>query len=586
LDEMRRQIREVEPPKPSTRLRTLEIDAVTTTAAHRATAALKLQHLIRGDLDWIVMRCLEKDRSRRYDTASALAQDVERHLRHEPIDARSPHPGYLLRKVIRRHRRLFAVTAVAFTGLLLAAIASTMLAIRATHAEQKSEQALRVFRKMLEEIGPTVSLHAKSGLDRDGVKWRAILDRVATQLPNELHDQPDLAAEVYHVFGKIYLASGQRPQAEAMLRSSLKLQRQYPPANPLELAQTNYDLGLALVMQGRSTEASGLLRDALALRRTALGPEHPEVVRTLEDLGFCLWVIGEHLQAEPLLREAVAIRRKCGTIDQLDNPNLTPLWSLSICLSFLGRFDEAEPLARQNLTLVQRLCEPRHPFVRSAYELLGDCLARQGDFAAALPQWRKALEIDRATLPAYHPMLVFSTYGVAHCLHQLGDLAGAEPLYRESLALWRQRIKMDDREFILRLDGLAGLLVQRGKFAEARDLLDEAWAELQDPKHAEWLDFWPEVIRGQIELLTAWAQVEQVRADAIANWRRRLQQFEEAVLARPPGPDRVNALRGLTSTYRDWAASDKSVSERAAFWRQRLRECSASPPDARYSLQH
>ncbi len=104
LDEVRRHIREVDPPKPSTRLVTLEGEGLTTTAQLRQTKAPKLVNFIKGDLDWIAMRCLEKDRTRRYESANALAVDLQHFVQDEPVSARPPSPWYVLQKVVRRHR--------------------------------------------------------------------------------------------------------------------------------------------------------------------------------------------------------------------------------------------------------------------------------------------------------------------------------------------------------------------------------------------------------------------------------------------------------------------------------------------------
>ena len=134
LDEMRRRIREVEPPRPSTRLNTLANDALTTTAGHHHTEAPKLIKLVRGDLDWIVMRCLEKDRTRRYPTASGLAVDIQRHLSNEPVVARPPSARYRFQKAVRRHRAVVATAAAVTVALIAGTVVSTWQAIRATRA--------------------------------------------------------------------------------------------------------------------------------------------------------------------------------------------------------------------------------------------------------------------------------------------------------------------------------------------------------------------------------------------------------------------------------------------------------------------
>ncbi len=153
LDEIRRIIREVEPPRPSTRLSTLSEAERTTLARQRGLAPAQLSTVVRGDLDWIVMKALEKNRTRRYDSASAFADDVQRFLGHEPVVARPPSTGYLLGKLIRRHRVAFAAAAVVALALIAGAGVSTWQAVRARRAEHialQSEQAARRARVIAE----------------------------------------------------------------------------------------------------------------------------------------------------------------------------------------------------------------------------------------------------------------------------------------------------------------------------------------------------------------------------------------------------------------------------------------------------
>jgi eukaryotic-like serine/threonine-protein kinase len=132
-DEIRRLIREEEPPKPSTRLSSS--DSIALVAAQRRMEPAKLSKLVRGDLDWITMKALEKDRTRRYETANGLARDIQRYLSDEPVEASPPSATYRLRKLARKHRTALT-TAAAFAGLLVAGAAlATWQAVRATHAE-------------------------------------------------------------------------------------------------------------------------------------------------------------------------------------------------------------------------------------------------------------------------------------------------------------------------------------------------------------------------------------------------------------------------------------------------------------------
>src|SRR2546422_6425783 len=139
LDEMRRIIREEEPARPSTRLTTLTNEELTAVSKHRQSEPAKLTSLVRGDLDWIVMKCLEKDRTRRYETANGLARDIQRHLDNEPVTAAGPSAAYKFRKFARRNRAALAAAAVMLTLLVSGIVASTWQAVRATRAEKNAK---------------------------------------------------------------------------------------------------------------------------------------------------------------------------------------------------------------------------------------------------------------------------------------------------------------------------------------------------------------------------------------------------------------------------------------------------------------
>jgi WD40 repeat protein len=139
--EMLRLIREQEPPKPSTKLSTA--DGLPSLAANRGTEPKRLTALVRGELDWIVMKALEKERARRYETASGLARDIQRYLTDEPVEAGPPGIGYRLRKFARRYKKLLATAAAFLALLVVAAAVSTWLAVWALAAERDARAQQR-----------------------------------------------------------------------------------------------------------------------------------------------------------------------------------------------------------------------------------------------------------------------------------------------------------------------------------------------------------------------------------------------------------------------------------------------------------
>ena len=253
LDEIRRVIREVEPPRPSVRLSTLTDADRATVAKLRDTAPAQLSTLLRGDLDWIVMRCLEKDRRRRYETANGLAMDLQRHLSNEPVVARPPNTAYLFQKLFRRHRlAFFSATAIAVAlvgGLAVSTLmyfrekaardravaaeqAQTVLRQQAETEASKSRQVAQFLKDMLNGVGPRVAL------GRDTKLLREILDKTTERLGQDLKDQPEVEAELQLVIGWVYLELGEATKAEQILRASLATRRKLFGPESLQSADT------------------------------------------------------------------------------------------------------------------------------------------------------------------------------------------------------------------------------------------------------------------------------------------------------------------------------------------------------------
>ena len=228
FDEIRRIIREEDPPRPSARISTLEAAEQTTVARDRQSQLPKLIHLVRGDLDWIVMKTLEKDRTRRYETANGLAMDIKRYLDSEPIVARPPSRVYRLRKMVRRNKLAVAAAVAVMAALIIGLGISTWMFFkeqkareRAIAAEQeqtrlrqqaetekdiakaeaaKSQQVAQFLKDMLQGVGPS------KALGRDTTLLKEILDKTVVRVGKDLTNQPLVEAELRNTIGEVYLA--------------------------------------------------------------------------------------------------------------------------------------------------------------------------------------------------------------------------------------------------------------------------------------------------------------------------------------------------------------------------------------------
>ena len=399
LDEIRRVIREVEPPKPSARLATLT-DADRTTAAQlRGTVPAQLTALLRGDLDWIVMRCLEKDRRRRYETANELAADLQRHLHNEPVAARPPNPAYLLRTFIRRHRFVFGAVAAVVVALLVGTAASLWQAVRAVHAEKladlrfQSELAARQEVEGQKKIALD-RLRAEQEARRETEQQRAL----AEQERNRAQSAEKLAAD--HLQAELLarreaeqqkaLAEQQRGRAEQErnhaqeaetaarteaarnAEAALLMQAMLKGAGP-HIALVTNPASLHAILDATAQHLLGVpegaarseLRDALTAvyydlgdysTSTAIGgkwagQDHPTLAPALNQLGLVLMRRGWLAEAEVVLREAMAVDRLVSIAGTGRSDSLTLLGDLNQVLKLAGK---AEETARMNQALQEQ----------------------------------------------------------------------------------------------------------------------------------------------------------------------------------------------------------------------------------------
>ena len=517
LDAMRRAIREMEPPKPSTRLSTMLDSDLTTIARQRQAATQKLIHLIRGDLDWIVMKSLEKDRTRRYENASSFAGDIEHFLNNEPVLARPPTALYRFQKFARRNKVVFIAGTAVTVAIVVGLVVSTLLYYReqaarrdADQEAQRSRQVAFFLEDMLKGVGPGVAL------GRDTTLLREILDKTLTRVTNDLKGQPEVQAEICNTLGQVYRALGQSgkaeelhrsarsllnlsrgdkrrdvavslndlalvlrdqgklPEAEALHREALELRRKLYGNEHPKVAESLNNLALVLRSEGRLTESETLHRDALEMDRKSFGHDHLAVATSLNNLALALDAQGKPADAEPYLRESIDIQKKLLGDDQ---PGLAiTLDNLAFVLREQGKLDEAETLERQSLAMQRKIFGPEYPSVATAINNLGLILAAQGKTIEAERLLREALAQRRKLLGQEHPELAASLHHLAALLRKEKQLDEAGRLEGEALAMRKELYGEENPAVANSLNNLALIRQDEHKLTEAESLFREAAA--------------------------------------------------------------------------------------------------------------
>jgi serine/threonine protein kinase/tetratricopeptide (TPR) repeat protein len=581
--EIQRIIREVEPPRPSTRL-SQNTDTIAGVAAHRHTEPRKLSASVRGELDWIVMKCLEKDRARRYETASSLAADIRHHLADEPVSAAAPSSAYRLRKTVRRNKGPVVASATVFIVLVAGIIGTTIGLIGQSRqraiAEQQRAEAERQRQEAqnqekesdkLAAIAIAVSkfqgdmfASARPSASGDKVTVLEVMMSAVKELDaGKLKDQPLAEANVREMIGDTLSGLGRESEAEPHLRKSLELRRSALAAPHWGIAQSIQTLAITLGELGQLPEAESLMREALAMRRAVLPAGHTDIAETLTHLGFVLQVVGKYAEAEIMCREAVDMDRKQYPAGHM---NITySLAKLGWLLQVEGKFDEAELVCREALEIRRRNLPAVHPDIAESLNHLAVVLARTDRLAQAEPLFREMLEIDRKSLPAGHPRIGQSVNNLARALQDQGKLAEAEPLQREGLEMRRESLPAGHPYIAQSLKNLAELLREQGKFAEAEPLAREALAIRRSALPAGHPDT-ADILYNLGLLLKD--QAKFAEAEAALTEAEQIYIGAEGI----PATNHDDCVEALVGLYSDWNQSEpgKGYDARAAHWRAKL----------------
>ncbi len=497
LDAMRHIILEQEPARPSTRLSTLLAADLTTVARHRQAEPARLGTLLRGDLDWIVMKALEKDRTRRYETANGLAADIQRHLDNEPVVARPPSAGYRFQKLVRRNKLAFAAASAVATALVLGMVGSTWQAMRATRAENlqrelrqqaqgnetkakaeaaKSQQVAQFMKDMLKGVGPSVAL------GRDTTLLREILDKTVERIGKDLKDQPEVEVELRAILTLTYEELWLFKQREEMARETLRVSRSRLGEEHPAVADALHQIGDARSRLDDQIEAEKFLREAVALKRKTLGNEHASTAASINVLGWVILRQNRFTEAEMLGREALAIRRSQFGNEHRDVAD--SIYLLGMVMHRQGRLAEAETLHREALAMQRKVLGEEHPTVAESLDELAKLLQVVGKLAESETLHRAALARRRKLFSPDHPEVAESLNNLAAVLKSQGKQAEVETLYREELAVRRKLPGNEHPDLARTLHNLALSLRAQGKHSEADPLFREAqelWRLHPDP---------------------------------------------------------------------------------------------------------
>ena len=582
FEEFLRRLREDDPPKPSTKIRTQDGATSTELAHKRRSEPPALAKLMRGDLDSIALKALEKDRTRRYGSPSDFAADIGRYLKNEAVLAVPPSATYRARKFARRYRAVLA-TACAFAVVLIVAAAVSIR--QSIHAGREAAVAQAVNDFLQNDLLAQASAANQSGpraKPDPHLEVHTALDRAAQRISGKFDKQPEVEASIRDTIGETYDDLGLYPEARKQLERALELQRRVlGPENPKTLSTLRF-LGRVAVNQGHNSEAEALMSQSLEASRRVLGPENRATLATMQDLGYVYTVEAKYAQAEAVYSEAVKASRRVlgpesrGTLAAMsqlanlkrhqgkyaeaetllsqvleidrrvlgpeDPETLTTSTDRGSAYIELGKYAQAEAVFLQALEIQRRILGPEHPATLTTMNRLAISYNEQGKYAQAEAMHSQVLEIQRRVLGPEHPNTLAAWGNLAYDYDRQGKHAQAEEIDRQNLEVHRRVLGPENPGTLTQMTNLAIVYAEQGKFAQAEPLfrqIMEIRRRVRGPENPATL----ESMSNLAELLRdigKYAQAEALSSEALEIRRR--------VLG-PEHPSTLKSMYGLADAY-------------------------------------
>ena len=455
---------ELTPPRPSTRVQ-------------KTAAAAGFRQQVDLDLDWIVMKALEADRERRYDTAAALAEDLERFLRAEPIAARPPTVRYRTAKFVRRHKVQVAASVMAGVAICGGGIAAAVGLVRATRAEAAARQDAATAREVARFVERLFEVSDPGETRGASITARELLDRGAATLDKELSDQPEIRSRLLGTLSRVHESLGLYRESAALAEKALAVQKDMPGGSAMHTAEVLVTLGRSRQRLNQFEPARSALEQALALRLREAGENQLEVARVLNALAALRWELGDHAEATSLYQRALGIAERIAGPDHVDAAS--SLRGLGIVQNTTGAFAAALASHTRAQPIFEKHYGQDHPLVADGLDSLGLAHENLKDLARAHEFFTRALEIRRRVLGPRHPTVAFSLHNLGRVLASQGALAAAVPLYEEGVRIREASLGADNPFTAALVESLAIVRIRLGHLDEGLRLLERALGAFQ-----------------------------------------------------------------------------------------------------------
>jgi serine/threonine protein kinase/tetratricopeptide (TPR) repeat protein len=461
-------LRADQPTLPSSKIKALG-ESLEESAEKRHEEPQSLRRHLRGELDWIAVKALEHDRSRRYGSPAELAADIQRYLNDEPVLAGPPSTTYRALKFIRRHRFGVGVATVALILLVAFAVTMALQARRIAKERDRANREAAASERVADFMTQMFKVSDPGEARGNSVTAREILDKASKDVDNGLANDPQLQAQMMNTMGTVYENLGLFSQAEPLLRHALEIRRQMLGNSNKDTLKSMYQLSEVLTWKGNAAEAEKLCGESFEGRRTVLGPENRDTLTSMNWLVWILFIEGQYPEAEKLARQTVEITRRA--LGPQDKVTLSAMGRLGVILTEERKLPEAEAIQREGVEIRRQTLGPEHPDTLAATSNLATLLHAEGKFSESEKLNRDALPVWERVFGSENAKTLMVVENLAIDVKDQGRYAEAEKLDRGALELELKKFGPDNRSTLITMTNLAETLAGEGNFSEAEQLL-------------------------------------------------------------------------------------------------------------------
>jgi eukaryotic-like serine/threonine-protein kinase len=468
VHELLRKLREEDPPSPSTKVSS-DRESSTAAAEARGMDPKQLATQLRGDLDWITMKALEKDRDRRYGTPSELAADLRRYLNHEPILARPASTGYRIQKYMRRHRIAVSVAAGLVLLLTAFAVVQAVQLRRITAERDRANRERDRANRITDFMTGMFKVSDPSEARGNTVTAREIMDKASNDLGSGLAKDPEVRTQMMRVMAGTYANLGLYRRAHQLAQQALdERQKRFGPEDPRTLESMSQLGGIVLREGSDYGAAEKFERTAFEGERRVLGPEDPRTLDTMDYLAVIADYQGRCDEEEKIERQVVEIRTR--TVGGDDSRTQLSMTNLADALWCEGRYADAEQEDRQLVEIARRTVGPNDPHTLGVMINLADSIKQQGRLTESEQMLRQVITTAERVLGPDHPNTVLAMGNLAEILDDEHRLVESQKLYQKALSVTTRTLGPEHPSALRFQSNIAELLYKEGQVTEAEKL--------------------------------------------------------------------------------------------------------------------